>query len=212
MTDHTLFIPISKVDAKKRLVYGTLSEEVTDKSGEILDYESAKPAFQKWSDDQSAATSGKSKGNLRAMHGNVAAGKFIELSFNDAAKKIEGVAHVVDDAEWAKVEAGVYSGFSIGGGYAKRWTDPDQPHLKRYTPRLAEVSLVDSPCVPTATFEFIKEDGSTELRKFNATHEVPMTKTNTTIEAESTANANILAEALTKATTEHTTGGRSWPH
>lgn len=167
MTDHILFIPISKVDSQKRLVYGTLSEEVTDKSGEILDYASAKPAFQKWSDAQSAATSGKSKGNLRAMHGNVAAGKFTEISFNDAAKRIEGVAHVVDDAEWAKVEAGVYSGFSIGGGYAKRWTDPDQPHLKRYTPTLAEVSLVDSPCVPTATFEFVKEDGSTELRKFN---------------------------------------------
>ncbi|MCE9561895.1 MAG: hypothetical protein K8U57_07560, partial [Planctomycetes bacterium] len=82
--------------------------------------------------------------------------------------KIEGVAHVVDDAEWAKVESGVYTGFSHGGSYKARWADPERPGITRYTPELAEVSLVDNPCVPTATFEFIKEDGTAELRKFNS--------------------------------------------
>ena len=175
-----LFIPIHKIDAKQRLVYGTISEEITDKSGEMLDYESAKPQFQKWSDEQHKISGGKSKGNLRAMHDNIAAGKFTEISFDDDAKKINGVAKVVDDSEWAKVESGVYCGFSIGGGYAKRWKDPTNPGVTRYTPELAEVSLVDNPCVPTATFEFIKEDGSTELRKFNSSaQEAQHTMTNT---------------------------------
>jgi hypothetical protein len=33
----SLFIPITKVDVAKRLVYGTITEEVPDKAGEILD-------------------------------------------------------------------------------------------------------------------------------------------------------------------------------
>jgi hypothetical protein len=174
MSNLNLFIPITKVDAAQRLVYGVISEEIPDKSGEILDYASAKPEFQKWSGEIEKATDGKSKGNLRAMHDNIAAGKFVDITFDDEAKRIQGVAKVIDDNEWAKVEAGVYSGFSIGGGYAKRWSDPQNPQLKRYTPTLSEVSLVDNPCVPTATFEFIKEDGSTELRKFTAKREVSM--------------------------------------
>ena len=185
-----LFIPITKVDAKRRLVYGTLSEEIADKSGEILDYESSKPAFQKWSDEQFEASGGKSKGNLRAMHDNIAAGKFTEINFDDDAKKIEGCAKVIDDDSWNKVLEGVFTGFSIGGGYSKRWTDPNNPSLKRYTPELAEVSLVDNPCVPTATFEFIKEDGSTELRKFNH-QEVSMTDQTTTTTEQP---ADVIAE------------------
>ncbi len=176
----TLFVPITKIDKAKRLVYGRLSQEVPDKSGEILDYATSKPAFQKWSDEQFKASGGKSKGNLRAMHDKIAAGIFTDITFDDENLSIEGCAKVVDDAEWLKVETGTYTGFSIGGGYAKRWPDPDNPSLKRFTPNLTEVSLVDNPCVPTATFEFIKEDGSTELRKFNTKQEAPMTKESTT--------------------------------
>ncbi|HEY2446242.1 MAG TPA: hypothetical protein VGI20_10945, partial [Rhizomicrobium sp.] len=44
--------------------------------------------------------------------------------------------------------------------------------LTRYTPQPAEVSLVDNPCIPTATFEIVKEDGSTELRKFRGAQDV----------------------------------------
>ncbi len=163
-----LFIPISKVDVAKQLVYGTLSEEVPDKTGEILDYETAKPAFAEWSQQFQDASGGKSFGNVRAMHGNVAAGKFTDISFDDVNKRIQGVAKIIDDAEWQKVLEGVYTGFSIGGGYAKRWQDAENSNLMRYTPVLSEVSLVDNPAVPTATFEVIKLDGTTECRKFNA--------------------------------------------
>lgn len=163
----SLFIPITKVDVARRLVYGTLSEEIPDKSGEILDYVSAKPAFMEWSEQSRRASGGKSLGNVRAMHSNIAAGKLTDISFNDEAKRIEGVAKIVDDDEWKKVLEGVYTGFSIGGGYARRWPDMQRPDLMRYTPTLSEVSLADNPAVPTATFEVVKQDGSVELRKFS---------------------------------------------
>ena len=54
----------------------------------------------------------------------------------------------------------------MGGRYVTRWPDPENPSLTRYTPKPMEVSLVDHPCIPSATFEVVKADGSIELRKF----------------------------------------------
>ena len=164
--DLRLFVPLTKVDVEKRLVYGTIAEEIPDKANEIMDYQSARPEFEAWSAEIAKASDGRSVGNLRAMHGNVAAGKLETIAFDDAGKRIECCGKVVDDAEWAKVLEGVYTGFSMGGHYVKRWKDEENPQLTRYTPRPAEVSLVDNPCIPTATFEVVKEDGSVELRKF----------------------------------------------
>ena len=161
-----LFIPITKIDAAKRLVYGVATAEKPDVAKEICDYASTKPLYQKWSDGFAKTTDGKSLGNLRAMHGNVAAGKITEIAFNDDAKQIEVCGKVVDDAEWAKVEEGVYTGFSQGGRYVKRWPDPADSKLTRYTAEPLEVSLVDSPCLPDATFSVVKADGTTEMRKF----------------------------------------------
>ncbi|HLI13484.1 MAG TPA: hypothetical protein VKY65_17975 [Alphaproteobacteria bacterium] len=161
-----LFLPITKVDAAKRLVYGTLAEEVPDRAGEIFDYASSKPNFARWSAEIAKASDGRSLGNLRAMHGKVAAGKLAALEFDDDGRRIEAVAKVVDAAEWAKVLEGVYTGFSIGGKYVRRWKDEADPALTRYTADPAEVSLVDNPCIPTATFTMIKLDGSEERRFF----------------------------------------------
>ncbi|MGD0144300.1 MAG: hypothetical protein ABSC92_14185 [Rhizomicrobium sp.] len=166
MTTLNLFVPLTKVDVEKRLVYGTVAEEIADRSGEIMDYETAKPEFAKWSADIAKASDGKSVGNLRSMHGSVAAGKLESIAFDDAAKRIEACGKVIDDGEWNKVLEGVYTGFSMGGKYLRRWRDAEAPHLTRYTPQPAEVSLVDNPCIPTATFEVVKADGSMELRKF----------------------------------------------
>jgi hypothetical protein len=170
MSQLRLFIPIGKVDEAARTVYGTLTAEIADKSGEIFDYASGKPAVQAWSDEINTASKGKSKGNVRAMHGNAAAGKFTDIIYDDENKRIEGAAKIVDDDEWAKVLEGVYTGFSIGGSYTKRWQDKENPSLWRFTPKLSEISLVDNPCVPTATFEYIKADGSVEMRKFTPSH------------------------------------------
>jgi hypothetical protein len=169
--DLQLFIPITKIDVARRLVTGTIAEEIPDRADEIMDYETAKPMFAAWSEEIVKASNGKSAGNLRAMHGSVAAGRLDSIHFDDEARRILTVAKVIDDGEWQKVLEGVYTGFSMGGRYVRRWKDPEREELTRYTPQPMEVSLVDHPCIPSATFEVIKADGSVELRKFQSPHE-----------------------------------------
>lgn len=163
--DQVAFVPITKIDVEKREVWGVLAEEAPDKSGEIFDYESSKPLFEAWSGEFEKATEGKSKGNVRAMHGNVAAGKLTAIGFDDAQKNMPVAAKIVDENEWTKCQEGVYTGFSIGGKYVKRWKD-DGAELVRYTAEPSEVSLVDNPCMHGAMFTAVKADGTEELRKF----------------------------------------------
>lgn len=174
MSGNSLFARITKVDAKKRLVYGVACAEEIDKADEIFDYATSKPHFEKWSADVKKDSGGKSLGNVRAMHGPVAAGKLTAIDFDDAAKNITVCSHVVDDGEWNKVLEGVYTGFSIGGKYEKRWKDKDDATKTRYTAVPSEISLVDRPAVPSALFSdvvktgftIMKADGSTEQHAF----------------------------------------------
>ncbi len=101
------------------------------------------------------------------MHGKVAAGKLTDIEFDDEGKRIVVAANIVDDGEWQKVMEGIYTGFSQGGRYVKRWKDKGTG-LVRFTAEPSEISLVDLPCLPQATFEVIKADGSTEVRKFQS--------------------------------------------
>ena len=156
-----MFIPLRKADAAQRLIYGYATAELPDRSGEICDYATTKPYYEQWSEDFAKASGGKSLGNLRAMHGKVAAGKISAITFNDEEKRIEIAARIVDDEEWRKIEEGVYTGFSQGGAYVKRWADPENPDFTRYTAWPSEISLVDLPCLPEATFELVKADGAT---------------------------------------------------
>lgn len=41
-----MFIPITKVDAAQRLVYGLATAELEDRAGEICDYASTKPLYE----------------------------------------------------------------------------------------------------------------------------------------------------------------------
>jgi hypothetical protein len=100
------------------------------------------------------------------MHARVAAGKLTDIAFDDEGKRILVAAKIVDDDEWEKVLEGVYTGFSQGGRYVKRWTDPETG-LMRYTANPVEISLVDVPCLPGATFQVVK-DGIVEERAFVA--------------------------------------------
>jgi len=161
-----LFIPLSKADAAQRLIYGYATAELPDRSGEICDYATTKPYYEQWSADFAKASGGKSLGNLRAMHGKVAAGKISAIAFNDDEKRIEIAARIIDDEEWRKIEEGVYTGFSQGGAYVKRWADPENPEFTRYTACPSEISLVDLPCLPQASFELVKADGAIEKRAF----------------------------------------------
>lgn len=179
-----LYIPITKLDAAQRLVYGTLTEEIADKTGEILDYVSSRPAFESWTQQFYDASGGKSLGNVRAMHGALAAGKLTSISFDDENKRIEGVAKIIDDDAWNKVVEGVYTGFSIGGGYAKRWKDEENPSLMRYTPTLSEVSLVDNPAVPTATFSLIKNSDDDQANMNDLAQQLEWLKENISLPGE----------------------------
>lgn len=164
MNKPQIFFRLTKFDEIKGEVTGIATAELPDQSGEICDYETTKPHYMKWSERVSKATGGKSLGNVREMHGSVAAGKIIDLVFDDVAKAIIITAKVVDPVSLNKVKEGVLTGFSQGGDYVKRWKDGD---LMRYTADPSEVSLVDNPCLAEATFEIIKSDGSTEMRKFH---------------------------------------------
>jgi len=163
-----IYARIYKIDEQTRTVTGRAVQEMVDRDGEVFDYKSSKPNFQSWSAEVFADTNGKSYGNVRSMHGNVAAGKLTEIEFNDAEKAIDVSAKIVDDGEWAKCLEGVHTGFSIGGRYARKWSDiQDGKVVQRYTAMPAEISLVDRPCVPSAKFFNVhKRDGSVERRAF----------------------------------------------
>ena len=157
------FVPITKIDVSRREVYGVVTAEVPDKDNEVCDYASTKPEYMKWSADIAKASNGKNIGNLREMHGLSAVGAGKALDFDDSAKLVRMGFRVVDDNAWKKCMEGVYTGFSQGGSYVKTWKADGFTH---YTARPSEISLVDNPCLSTATFEFIRADGSSEMRKF----------------------------------------------
>lgn len=163
MTTKRLFIPMTKYDAEKGIAYGVAASSTLDRAGEIFDYAGSKPYFEKWSANAVKATAGKSAGNLRSMHGAIAAGLIQSISFNDDDELIEVAAKVVDANEQKKCEEGVYTGFSMGGKYIKKWKDGD---AQRYIADPYEISLVDLPCIPDATFEYVK-GAATEIRKFH---------------------------------------------
>ncbi len=160
------FCPLVKVDAKKREVWGVVTAEIPDRDNEICDYESTAPYYKALVEEMGKASDGANILPLRAMHGLIAAGKGIGIEFRDESKQIFMGFKVVDPVEWLKVEESVYTGFSQGGRYIKKWKDGE---YTKYTAKPSEVSLVDIPCLPTATFEYVKADGSSEIRKFKKT-------------------------------------------
>ena len=113
-----------------------------------MDYEKSLPNFLNWSRDMAQASGGLSKGNVRAMHADVAAGKVIHFEPRDDTKSIYIGAEIVDENEWQKVLKGVYTGFSVGGSYGKKWPDPVLGGYTRYEAKPVEISLVDVPCMP----------------------------------------------------------------
>jgi hypothetical protein len=162
-----LFAQLAKYDETTGYFEATAADESLDKANEIFDYATSKPFFQAWSDTVHKASGGKSSGNVRAMHGKVAAGKLTEITFDDEAKAIKIAGLVVDPVEKTKMATGVYTGVSIGGKYiGATWDDPVIKGAKRYTADPSEISIVDYPCNGSAFFTVVKDGGDEELRKF----------------------------------------------
>lgn len=196
--DINVFIPLMKVDEEQRLLYGHITAEELDQSGEMMDYVTSKPNFEEWSGRIEEASGGLSKGNLRIMHGLKVGGKLTDLAFNDDAQTVEVCAKVTDDAEWNNVLEGCYTGFSVGGSYAKKWKEVvDGQTITKYTARPNEVSLVDNPCVKSATFQLIKADGSVEDHTWSTATENVMEPTNEEVVEKATSIALAKADGST---------------
>ena len=140
------FVGFEKLDDDLREVWGTATVEELDKQNEIVSFAGAKKAFEANAEFFQKASKGKSKGNVRAMHQPIAAGRIVAWDADEKKKSIPIGTKIDDDKEWAKCKAGTYIGFSIGGV-------PTKEHKEKIDGRevnvidefeLVEVSLVDN--------------------------------------------------------------------
>lgn len=177
MKDMKKFIPLVKAEEQPdgtMKVYGIVTAERPDRDGEVCHYASTAPYYRAMAEEFKRATSivgvDPSIAPLRYMHGLDAVGKGTQMDFNDTEKTIMMGFDVVDPAAINKVKKGVLTGFSHGGQYVKTWIQKNPEDGKEYTyytAKVGEISLVDSPCLETARFEYVKADGSKEVRKFS---------------------------------------------
>jgi hypothetical protein len=146
--DFVFYSDFSKVDEEQRMVYGLATTDVIDSQDEIVEWEATNKAAKDYSNWR----------NIREMHSNSAVGTAPVLEMQKQGLWVG--AKIVDDSAWKKVKAGVYKGFSIGGKKLKVVPDFDASlgkqinRIKEYI--LTEISLVDRPANPLATFSFVK--------------------------------------------------------
>ena len=143
-----LFGTFEKVEAQSDgtvKVFGYASSEAVDSQGEVVKADAMRAAMPEY----------LKFGAVREMHKADAAGTAIEMEVKDDGRTWFG-AHVVDPIAVKKVETNVYKGFSIGG----KVTERDSADSKIITGlNLTEISLVDRPANPEATFSLFKADG-----------------------------------------------------
>lgn len=136
-----------------------------DHDGEILDYEGSLPYFRAWSSTQFANSGGKSYGNVRIQHDAKRVGGLLTgIQFDDTNRQIKVSAQILDPTAKQMLQAGALTGFSIGGSYVSKTPLPGG--LVSYVANPVEISVVDRPCSPSATFSLVHSDGRVELRKF----------------------------------------------
>ena len=108
------FFQIKKVESTDDdcIIYLTATSEQKDAQNQIMDYETSKPNFIKWSESFYKNSFGKSYGNLRLQHRpDSPIGKILEpLEFNDIEKEINAVVKVIDSNAKNLVEEGVLTG------------------------------------------------------------------------------------------------------
>jgi len=159
------FIPLVKMEetpSGSLLVFGTVTAEEPDLESEVCDYAGTKPFYQAKVNSMFKLTSAvegmePSLMPMREMHQFKAIGAGRSIEFDDAAKTIKMGFEVVDPDAIIKFKKGVLIGFSQGGDYVGPMVDdPVHKGCKRYVADPAEVSGVDSPCLPSALVETMK--------------------------------------------------------
>jgi phage head maturation protease/cation transport regulator ChaB len=138
MTDFNFFLPIAKVDEKKRTVSGYASTPTRDSDGEIVTLEAVRNALPDYMEF----------GNIREMHALKAVGVAKEANLD--TKGLFLTAKIVDDSAWKKCLEGVYKGFSIGGRKLAKEGE------KITAIDLTEISVVDRPANPDCRIALAK--------------------------------------------------------
>ena len=130
-------------------VKGLATDDTLDLDQQICDPEWLKTAMPKWF----------KLGNIREQHdGSRAVGKATSMTEQGTGFAIS--AKIVDPIAAMKVEQNVYSGFSIGikSAYVDM-NDPRAPKGVIKGGEIVEVSVVDRPANPSASFELAKTVG-----------------------------------------------------
>ena len=139
------YFEIQKVDTPQRMVWGYCSTEALDAHGEIITKAAMQDAWDEY----------MQFGNIREMHQPSAVGVVKEYSFDDTGTLIG--AYIADDSAWAKVEALVYKGFSVGGKKKPGGYDAINKTITALS--ITEISLVDRPANPEALITLFKAQG-----------------------------------------------------
>lgn len=133
------------------IVEGRLGGETLDLDGQRLSKEWLDGAVPKWA----------SRGNIRAMHQPIAAGKALQTEDRGADWFL--TAKIVDPIEAMKCEQGIYTGWSVGvknGGWV---VTKDAPNGLINKGDIVEVSLADNPCDPANSLNLVSKTAVAEL-------------------------------------------------
>ena len=157
------FAPLLKIEEQTDgtlLVHSLITAQQPDLDKEVCDYATTKEFYAKRGAENLAKTSvpgmTPSVMPIREMHQLKAIGAGRSIEYNDSAKTIHGLTHIVEPTAVLKFRSGVLIGFSQGGEYVKKWDDPDFPGCVRYTADPFEWSAVDAPCLPSAVVDSMK--------------------------------------------------------
>ncbi|HEV2036894.1 MAG TPA: hypothetical protein VGU71_22310 [Candidatus Dormibacteraeota bacterium] len=142
-----VFVPFAEVrkstvkgpdgkDLEVRMVQGFMTDETLDLDKQIVDYDWAKGASDKWF---------KSWANIREQHTSSAVGKGVYLSALDEQRAMDLTSRVVDPLSVMKIDEGILQGYSVGIKGARVAKDAKAPNGRIVGGEIVEVSLVDHP-------------------------------------------------------------------
>lgn len=130
------------------IVYGKATGPDLDLDGQICDPKWLKKAMPEW----------MTFGNIREMHGPIAAGIGIELTEKGDDWFLK--SKCVDPGTATKIEEGVLKGYSIGIKNGQVTKDASAPGGRIVGGVIVETSYVDRPCNPTAKMTIAKRAGA----------------------------------------------------
>lgn len=160
-TGYASIVKYDKNDDGTLMVFGKATDDTLDLDSQICDPKWLDEAMPQWF---------KSGGNIREMHGPSAAGVAKEYESKSDGHYI-GV-HVVDPIAVKKVEARVYTGFSIGIKSPRVVRDTKAANGRIIDGQIIEVSLVDRPANPSAKLILAKSvEGESSLVQVEELHE-----------------------------------------